>query len=141
MFGAIIGRAEAQVVRLSCVYALLDKSAEISLKHLEAALALWDYCERSAFVVFGDSTGNLVADGILKAMKEHGPLDKTQISDLFGRNRSADEIDWALTLLEREGRAIQTVESTGGRPRIVWWPYEINEKNEKSPPEGQADMP
>jgi hypothetical protein len=36
------GRAEAQVLRLSMIYALLDNTATIAEVHLRAALALWD---------------------------------------------------------------------------------------------------
>ena len=69
MTGAILARAEAQVMRLACVYALLDRSCLVELEHLEAALALWDYSERSAEYVFGDSLGNPVADEILRALR------------------------------------------------------------------------
>ena len=41
LVGAISARAEAQVLRLSCLYALLDCSSVISSCHLEAALAVW----------------------------------------------------------------------------------------------------
>ena len=37
--GAICGRAEAQVLRLSLVYALMDQSYVVRIEHLEAALA------------------------------------------------------------------------------------------------------
>ena len=45
MAGAVTGRAEAQVMRISAIYALLDKSRLIRREHLEAAIALWEYCE------------------------------------------------------------------------------------------------
>jgi hypothetical protein len=63
--GALIARGEAQTMRLACVYALLDKSDVIQSKHLQAALALWEYCERSVQFIFGDSLGDDVADEIL----------------------------------------------------------------------------
>src|SRR5208282_601088 len=47
LFGALTSRAEAHVLRLSCIYALLDRSTEIRRPHLEAALALWKFCEDS----------------------------------------------------------------------------------------------
>ena len=56
MSGAVIGRAEAQVMRLSAIYALLDKSPMIRPEHHEAAVALWRYCEQSAQWIFGTST-------------------------------------------------------------------------------------
>ena len=69
MVGALLARAEAQVLRLSLVYALLDNSKEIRVEHLRAALALWDFCERSIVHVFGLSTGNPDADQILNALR------------------------------------------------------------------------
>lgn len=47
LFGAVTSRAEAQVLRLSCIYALLDCSAVVRKEHLLAALGLWEYCEAS----------------------------------------------------------------------------------------------
>ena len=47
LLGAITARAEAQVLRLSCLYALLDKTDAVEVPHLEAAYALWRYCEDS----------------------------------------------------------------------------------------------
>src|SRR5262249_46467829 len=44
LYGAVTSRAEAQVLRLSMQYALLDESAEIGVPHLQAALALCRYC-------------------------------------------------------------------------------------------------
>jgi hypothetical protein len=58
MFGAIVGRAEAHWVRLATLYALADQSRAIGREHLEAALAVWDYCERSAAFIFGGMLGS-----------------------------------------------------------------------------------
>ena len=54
LFGAATSRGEAQVVRLSLLYALLDGRAAVGVHHLRAALALWDYCLRSARYIFGE---------------------------------------------------------------------------------------
>lgn len=48
LLGAVISRAEAQVMRLSCLFALLDCSLVVRKPHLEAALAVWRYSEDSA---------------------------------------------------------------------------------------------
>ena len=52
LHGAATGRAEAQVLRLSAIYAALDCSSLIQLPHLHAALALWGYCSYSAATLF-----------------------------------------------------------------------------------------
>ena len=72
MLGAVSSRAEAQVLRLSMLYALLDCSAVIHVPHLVAALALWDYCEESARWIFGDTLGDPVADTILANLRRAG---------------------------------------------------------------------
>jgi hypothetical protein len=43
--GALLARAAPQVLRLSLLYALLDRSAAIEVVHLRAALALWAHAE------------------------------------------------------------------------------------------------
>ncbi len=42
LLAAVTSRAEAQVLRLSMIYALLDRSATIREEHLRAALAVWE---------------------------------------------------------------------------------------------------
>lgn len=119
LFGAITSRAEAQVLRLSCIYALLDHSDVIKRPHLEAALALWKYCEDSARFVFGQATGDRTADAIVDALAEVGDqgLTKTQLSDVFSRKKDAAEINRALALLQQRGLVASRQEQTEGRSR------------------------
>lgn len=58
LVGNVINRAEAQVMRLSMVYAILDKTNLIGKIHLEAALAFWNYCENSAKFIFSERHSN-----------------------------------------------------------------------------------
>ena len=51
-------------------YALLDRSREVTAEHLAAGAAVWDYAERSAVYVFGDSTGDRNADALLRLLGE-----------------------------------------------------------------------
>jgi len=105
LLGAVIARAEAQVMRLASIYALLDLSEVIKADHLEAALACWDYCEASARFIFGESLGDPAADETLKALEGAGPegMTKTELHNHFGRNRAASELARALSLLEAQG--------------------------------------
>jgi hypothetical protein len=121
LLGSVTSRAEAQVVRLSLLYAVLDRSPIIRAEHLEAALGVWDYCEASVKYVFGDALGDQVADAILAALKATAEgLTRTDIAGLFGRNKSAREIDGALAAIEGMGRANRQTEKTGGRPVERW---------------------
>lgn len=109
-FGSATARAEAQVMRLACIYALLDLSDVVERAHLKAALAVWKYCEDSARFIFGVSLGNAVADEILKGLRDkgNGGLRRTDISTLFQRNRRKEEIDAALAVLQNAGLARMT---------------------------------
>jgi len=119
LYGAIIARAEAQVLRLSALYAALDVSEYARLPHLKAALALWQYAESFVRYIFGDATGDPIADRILQAL-QHGELTRTAMSHLFQRNVSAERIDLALRLLYRGKRAVMERRETNGRPVEVW---------------------
>jgi hypothetical protein len=122
LLGAVVARGEAQVVRLALIYALLDGSGQIDVPHLEAALAVWEYCEASAALVFGDLLGDPVADEIARSLKHAGAqgMTRTAIRDLFGRNRSGDRISAALALLATRGRARMEMHRTNGHPAEVW---------------------
>ncbi len=123
LLGAITSRAEAQVVRLSLLYALLDCSPVIRSEHLLAALAVWDYCSASARYIFGDASGDVVADEILTTLRAAGEdgLTRTDLRDLFKRNQSARRISDALETLRAAGLARVGKRETEGRSAEVWW--------------------
>jgi Protein of unknown function (DUF3987) len=122
LLGAVIARAEAQTVRLALIYALLDGADMIDLPHLEAALAVWEYCELSAIHIFGDAIGDPVADEILRALRNTPDgMTRTAINDLFGRHQSSSRIAAALQLLATKGRARPEMRQTSGRPSEIWF--------------------
>ena len=125
ILGQVTTRAEAQVLRLSMLYALLDESNEIDKPHVEAALAVWRYSEASARWAFGASLGNRGADEILLALREVAPqgLSSTELSALFNRNKSASEIRDAIGILTRYGliRRESAERGTRGRPSVVFF--------------------
>jgi len=123
LFGALIGRAEVQVMRFACIYALMNESCVVQASHLKAALALWDYAEESTRLIFGDTLGYPVADQIYSALSNHPQgLTKTEINNCLGRNYKAEEITRALVFLQERGRARYIEETTtGGRPAERWF--------------------
>lgn len=122
LLGALCGRGEAQVTRLSMIYALLDRSGTVKCKHLQAALALWDYVEESVRHTFGDPVGDATADTILAALKiTPGGLSRTGIFNLFARHRNAAEITRALDQLQRLGHAYAGTAKTEGRYEERWF--------------------
>ena len=132
LLGAVTGRAEAQVMRLAAIYALLDCESMIGRIHLEAALALWKYCEDSARYIFGDAMGDPTADSILAALREVGEngMTRTQISDLLNRRIGSAAIGRALESLAEAGRARFTKqqEKGEGRPVERWFSLTVTAK-------------
>ncbi|MDP1588081.1 MAG: DUF3987 domain-containing protein, partial [Prosthecobacter sp.] len=106
--GEILSRAEAQVMRIALLLTLLDESASIGKRHLEAALTFWRYCEASAAHIFAGTFADPKAAKIWEALGS-GPLTMTQVHELFGRNASKQEIEAALAEL-----APMIVIETGG---------------------------
>jgi len=139
LIGSITGRAEAYVLRLSLIYALLDHSKLIEIEHLMAALAVWRYADDSARYIFHDKTGSNDADKIIDTLRKYsGRLSRTDLSEkAFNRNKRAEEIEAALDILKfnnqireylepGEGRGITIIELLGGTN------YELRGKNSKN---------
>ena len=122
LLGAVTSRAEAQVMRLALVYALLDCSATISRPHLEAALAVWRYADASARFIFGDALGDPLADELLRAVRSRPEgMTRNDIREHFKHNRRKAQIDLALTRLLEHGLVRRERQETGGRPAERWF--------------------
>ena len=120
MLGAITARAEAHTMRFALIYALLDGAKAIHAHHLRSALALWDYCARSARYIFGAALGDPIADRILSALRgQPEGIDRQAIRDLFSGHHS-DKIRAALEELARLQLAQVEKVPTRGRSREVW---------------------
>jgi hypothetical protein len=127
LLAAITARAEGQTIRLALIYALLDGVGEIDQPHLEAALAVWAFCDASTRFIFGDVTGDTIADAILRALRSAGAAGKTrtEIYMLFSSNRRSGDIGRALELLMQRGKARSVTTppppSRHGRPTETWY--------------------
>lgn len=119
LLGSVLGRAEAQVLRLALVFALADSEELIRVAHLEAALAIWGYCEDSARVIFGDALGDPVADEILRVLRETPQgMTRDELRNHFDRNVAAARLTQALEQLAEKGLATGRKEPPeGGRGR------------------------
>jgi hypothetical protein len=85
-------------------------------------MAVWAYCDESAALIFGDSLGDPIADDILTALRRNtAGMTRTDISNLFGRNRTADQISAAMATLFKLGRAKLETKQTGGRSAETWF--------------------
>jgi hypothetical protein len=120
VLGLVTNRAEAQVSRLAMIYALLDGTDRIEKIHLQAALALWDYCERSCAWIFGEGTGNRHADALLRELRRRGGMTQTEIYNFFGKNKSIADIKMILEPLVEARLVIPGKPAVGGKPAERW---------------------
>ncbi|WP_243366089.1 DUF3987 domain-containing protein [Fundidesulfovibrio soli] len=128
LFGAVVGRSEAQVQRLAMIYALLDREAVIGIKHLEAALAFWNYCEASAAYIFKGRQADPLQEKILAALKASPhPVTATELHRALGNSYSQDQMKKALGSLTSSGIVIHEKEATKTKPRNI---FRLNEKTE-----------
>ena len=107
LVGQAINRAEAQVLRLQMLYAVMDGSATVRRPHLDAALAVLDYCEASARHIFGDKLGNKDAVRVRGIIRGYGSLTRTDIHNQLQRNWSAERLQTALHYLTGDGWTYQ----------------------------------
>jgi hypothetical protein len=121
-FGVVTSRASAHALRLSLLYAVLDSSAQVRVEHLRAALELWRYCEASARIVFGRSTGDRTTDRIREALREAGlkGLTRKSIQGLLGNHADVESIDRAKRMLVARGDIRVDMLPTRGRPAEQW---------------------
>lgn len=122
LFGAFLVRAAPTVRRLAMIYALMNHSGIVRAVHLRAALAVWEYAEASARFIFGSSFGDPTADAILSALHNSPDgMTRMEIRDLFGKHKSAAELDRALSLLVESGLVRKDKKKTRGRSAEKWF--------------------
>jgi hypothetical protein len=125
LLGGMVARNQPQVLRLALIYALLDyHDGTIDVPHLKAAIAVWEYCRASTAYIFGDATGDAIAEQIKDELRMEWPdgLDRNSICHtLFNGNVNRRLIDVALQTLQRMGLIKIVADKTGkrGRPRRV----------------------
>jgi hypothetical protein len=121
LLGAATSRGVAHVMRLACLFALIDRLPLVKRVHLEAALAVWDYAAASAAFVFGDALGDPDADELLRALRASPDgITRTEIRDHFGRHRKGEQISRILRKLQASGLITRLMEETNGRPAERW---------------------
>ena len=122
LWGDVTARAEAHVVRLALIYALLDCSDTIDAEHLRAALAVSEYSDQSARWCYGRSVGDPLADELWQAIN-HRPegMTRTDIRDHFSRNKRRHDIDNALARLAGANLIECRRHRTGTGPLIETW--------------------
>ena len=144
LVGKLTARSEAHVLRLSMIYAVADRSTKIRLDHLEAALAVWAYCERSVAWIWGEALGNRAADRICAHLRAAGRagLSRTAVRDLFSHSKQSGAVEDALALLVSRQLALSSTVTAGARSAQWWWATEFSpngtEGTEGTEPDGKA---
>jgi hypothetical protein len=130
LYGGLTGRAEAQVLRLSMIYALLDGQAVIDSAHLNAALALWQYADASTKLIFPSEASDPFPELVLGKLREApAGMTRTELHNAFGRNLPAAKLLEALAKLRDRGDATAEQVQTGGRPAERWKAVRTNEES------------
>jgi hypothetical protein len=87
-----------------------------------AALAFWEYTQRSVYFLFGDQLGDPIADEVLRLLRSSpAGLTRNDLTNYLQRNQSSNRIGQALGLLLKHRLARFEKEDTGGRPAERWF--------------------
>jgi hypothetical protein len=124
--GALLPRGSSIVLRLALLYCLLDPpppggaSRVILPVHLDAAMAIWSYCEQSVQQLFG-KRGRTVLERKLLELLSAGPMSKDTINNHLSPSQKA-EVNTALANLEAAKliRKRKQEQDGPGRPATVW---------------------
>lgn len=129
--GNLTSRAEAHVVRLALLYALLDGKREIGLAHLEAGLAVWNYAEATAYRLFGSATGDPLADELLRYIRgAPAGIGRWELHKRADKNIPSAKIGAALQTLRERNLARCEMLKTTGRAAETWFP--VNDRGTTS---------
>ena len=136
VLGFVTARAEAQVRRLAVLYAVLDCSETIELPHLHAALALFEYCEKSAAYIFGGEAQVNDPDEvkILEYLRTHNECTQTEMNNNVFKKRNTTRMREALENLSGRGQiGCRTIQTTGSVRATKIWYLPTFENSEPAP--------
>jgi hypothetical protein len=115
-----VNRAEAQVIRLALIFAILSLHTQIERGDLQAAIAFWSYCQDSALYIFGGEQTDRRKAKILTVLKTQPRLTRNEIREqIFQKHITSDALTNILNELVKEQLIEIIIEQTGGAPRQV----------------------
>ncbi len=121
--GDVVNRAEAHALRVSVLTALFNKKQAIERPHLEAALAMVAYSERSARYILGDRIGDREEAAIVAYLK-CTPLGATRAEirrAVFHDNKPAHHVQTKLASLLEARSVRREPDLSGVRPTERWF--------------------
>jgi DNA replicative helicase MCM subunit Mcm2 (Cdc46/Mcm family) len=109
--GKMTSRAAAHIRRLAMIYAMLDLSPAVDVKHLRTAQSLWNYCEDSAQYIFNGTTKDQVK--LVSWMrKQTEPITLPAIREgFYQRHKKAEHVKQVVKDLIRVGLVKQSGEA------------------------------
>lgn len=146
-YGKAVERARPQVVRLSLIYAALDCSPTIQPHHLNAALAVWRYCDDSARNIFGGvidhSSGNKLERRLQDIVKSESGITKGELRLKVSHSITTDRFDAALQrLIERnEIVSVYAVSESGRNVECFYTGVERQREIGNSGKSGSHEVP
>jgi len=120
--GCMVNRAEAHVVRLSLIYALLSGHSCIETDDLYAALAFWEYCHASAFYIFGGAPADRRKLKIIRYLESRDVQRATKNEirkEVFDNHVQSVDLTNLLDEMGTDQLIDIQSEPTGGAPRTV----------------------
>lgn len=127
--GAITARAEAQVVRLSMIYALFAGEKEVDAAHMRAALAMWKYCQASAEYIFSEDAKGSKLDAKVRDLLSgaRGGMSLTEMHRATGNNHRAAEMRESIQRLVDAGAVrVESTRTDGAtKPKTVFFLNEL----------------
>ena len=120
IIGSSTSRSEAQVMRLSLLFCLLDGLDIISQCHIQAAIALVEFCNFSVEFIFStpmDAEKGSDADKLLNALRQR-QMTQTEVSKLFSGHKSRSELSLLLTDLQSLNKIRQI--KVEGSKKVIW---------------------
>jgi hypothetical protein len=138
-------RAAPYCLRIAALHAALDGTAIIGPGHLQAAAAMVRYSIGSAVYVLDKQMRDPRLDRIRRAIDTagHEGIGRTDISGLFSRNVTRQQLDELLATLTGTGQYEVFTASTGGRPAVRYRRTPETKKEERTnpaPPETPPDQ-
>ena len=118
--GAVLARAEAQVLRLSVLYAVLDPRSRSSRRTFGPPSPSGSTPRASARAIFGGRVGVPLADLLLAEFRARGELTRTECWEVVKRHTRAGDLDHALHVLALRGYIERSLRPTPGRSAEVW---------------------
>jgi hypothetical protein len=136
--GAIIGRAEPQLLRLSMLAALCRQEDVVDVQDLAAAVELWQYVDSTVRMLFAGCEDPLVSR-IVDAIRAEPGISRSALHRQTAKTMPAVAFVAALERATATGAVESEQIETPGRPREVWRPRSIPRAAEQTAPGRRAE--